>query len=212
METKICHTCNEELALRNFSSCKGRSLDHNDDCRKCRSIKRNKDKHNKGCLLLCLKCGEYKNLECFNDNINKHYRQNKDSRCKDCKSIQYSRRKLQNRGKKDLDRLLLERWYGVRDRAKRKGLIIDFNWEFLKELWIKQKGICVISGIQMTYIMSCGRVPTNVSVDRIDPSIGYIRENIQLVCMTVNQMKSDLSISELLGFCSKIIKNNNYES
>lgn len=33
------------------------------------------------------------------------------------------------------------------------------------------------------------RVPTNVSVDRINSNLGYIKGNLQLVCMAVNQIK-----------------------
>lgn len=51
-----------------------------------------------------------------------------------------------------------------------------------------------------------GRTFTNVSIDQINPHLGYTKENIQLVCMAVNQMKSDMSIEELYMFCEAIIK------
>ena len=82
--------------------------------------------------------------------------------------------------------------------------------EYLKELWLKQQGKCAISNIDMTYIFNCGRVPTNVSIDRIDSTKGYTINNIQLVCMACNQMKSDLSEYKLYEFCKAIV--NNYES
>lgn len=47
---------------------------------------------------------------------------------------------------------------------------------------------------------------TNVSIDRIDSSIGYKEDNIQLVCHIVNLMKHDLSIEELKTWCKRIIK------
>jgi hypothetical protein len=78
----------------------------------------------------------------------------------------------------------------------------------LHELWNKQNGICALSGIPMTYCFDSGRVPTNVSVDRIDSTLGYIRGNTQLVCMAVNQMKSDLTIEQLKYFCKSILENN----
>ena len=59
----------------------------------------------------------------------------------------------------------------------------------------------------MTFKMNNGRVNTNVSVDRIDSTKGYLQDNIQLVCMAVNQMKNDLEINELIYFCKQIIKN-----
>ena len=102
---------------------------------------------------------------------------------------------------------MLERWHGIKDRAKSKNYVIDFDWTFLKETWENQKGLCAISKIEMTFIMNNGRVPTNVSVDKTDSTKKYSKNNIQLVCMAVNQMKSDLKIKELIYFCQKIIKN-----
>lgn len=40
--------------------------------------------------------------------------------------------------------------------------------------------------------------------------IGYTnKDNVQLVCMAVNQMKSDLTEEELFMFCNSIISNKN---
>lgn len=160
--------------------------------------------------LLCYNCKEYKEQDNFDTNHKNHYREYKDRRCSSCKKKQYLKRKENNRGKKDLDRLLLERWHGLKDRAIRKNYKVDFDWKFLKELWNKQNGLCAISNVQMTFIMNDGRVSTNVSVDKINSKDTYTTNNIQLVCMAVNQMKNDLEINELLYFCKEIIKN--YES
>ena len=59
----------------------------------------------------------------------------------------------------------------------------------------------------MTYIFNNGRIPTNISVDRIDSSGGYTRDNIQLVCMAVNQMKSDLDDNTFYDICAAIVRN-----
>lgn len=159
--------------------------------------------------LYCYKCKKYK-PECeFDINRDKSnwFRNFKDRRCKQCKKLQTLKRKLQNRGKKDLDRLLLERWHGVIDRSKRKGWECDITLDFLRELWCKQNGLCAISKIPMTYLFNNGRIPTNLSVDRIDSSRRYTKDNIQLVCMAVNQMKSDLDDITFYKFCEAIINN-----
>lgn len=77
-------------------------------------------------------------------------------------------------------------------------------------MWIDQNGKCALSDIGMTYTFNKGRVPTNVSIDKIDHTKGYTLNNIQLVCMACNQMKNDLTEVELYNFCKSII--NNYES
>lgn len=70
--------------------------------------------------LLCYSCKQYKPLDCFDKNIDKWFRAEKDSRCKECKRNAYLRRKEKNRGSKDLNRLLYERFHGLKDRARRK--------------------------------------------------------------------------------------------
>lgn len=159
--------------------------------------------------LYCYKCGEYKPEYEFDMNRDKSnwFRNFKDRRCKHCKKLQHLKRRQQNRGKKDLNRLILERWHGIMERSKRKGWDCNITIDFLRELWCKQNGLCAISNIPMTYIFNNGRIPTNLSVDRIDSSKPYTKENIQLVCMAVNQMKSDLDDITFYKFCEAIVNN-----
>lgn len=58
----------------------------------------------------------------------------------------------------------------------------------------------------MTYSAGAGRVNTNISIDRIDSSVGYVRGNVQFVCDVVNRMKQDLSQTDLMLWCNRIIK------
>lgn len=156
--------------------------------------------------LLCYSCKQYKPLDCFDKNIDKWFRAEKDSRCKECKRNAYLRRKEKNRGSKDLNRLLYERFHALKDRARKKDIQCNIDLQYLHELWNTQKGLCALSGIPMTYYFDSGRVPTNVSVDRINSNLGYIKGNLQLVCMAVNQMKSDLTIEQLKYFCKSILE------
>lgn len=73
--------------------------------------------------------------------------------------------------------------------------------------WKAQNGKCAISGLDMTYELGEGRIYTNVSIDQIMPSKGYTIDNIQLVCMAVNQLKSDLDMDTILILCSAIVDN-----
>jgi len=57
----------------------------------------------------------------------------------------------------------------------------------------------------MTYIAGSGRVNTNISIDRIDSSVGYVRGNVQFVCDVVNRMKQELLQEELLLWCKRIL-------
>ena len=59
----------------------------------------------------------------------------------------------------------------------------------------------------MTYELDQGRIFTNISVDQIEPKKGYTKENIQLICMAVNQLKSDFDMNTILYICKQIIQN-----
>lgn len=86
-------------------------------------------------------------------------------------------------------------------KLERRDLTIDF----LLYLYERQKGLCAISGIEMTHITGSGRIPTNISIDRIDSNKGYDENNVQLVCRQVNIMKSELSLDELKQWCFSIV-------
>lgn len=58
----------------------------------------------------------------------------------------------------------------------------------------------------MTILAGSGRVNTNISIDRIDSSLGYVRGNVQFVCDIVNRIKQDLSQEELYKWCNLILK------
>lgn len=85
---------------------------------------------------------------------------------------------------------------------------IKLNTEWKDGKLLKaQNGKCAISGLDMTYELGEGRIYTNVSIDQIMPSKGYTIDNIQLVCMAVNQLKSDLDMDTILILCSAIVDN-----
>lgn len=72
---------------------------------------------------------------------------------------------------------------------------------------MQKEGLSAISNLPMTYIFNNGRIPTNVSVDRIDSKKGYTRDNVQLVCMAINQMKSDLDNNTFYNLCKAVYRN-----
>jgi hypothetical protein len=61
----------------------------------------------------------------------------------------------------------------------------------------------------MTYLAGSGRINTNISIDRIDSSKGYLRDNVQFVCDVVNRMKQDMSQGDLENWCSLILRKAN---
>jgi methylphosphotriester-DNA--protein-cysteine methyltransferase len=92
----------------------------------------------------------------------------------------------------------------ARLRARKSRLAFDIDAEYLRALLRDQGGLCAVSGIELTFAKGKGHVPTNASIDRIDPRSGYTRENVQLVAWQVNAIKSNLDLAELARWCELI--------
>lgn len=78
----------------------------------------------------------------------------------------------------------------------------DISVEYLKELWEKQGGLCPYTGFQM--ILKRKRGLYQASLDRIDPSKGYVKGNVEFVCLVVNYAKNGFSKEDLSEFFNKI--------
>lgn len=96
------------------------------------------------------------------------------------------------RGKSPEARLL----HGVKARAKSHK--IPFNLE-LSDLTVPSK--CPVLGIPLIREYS-GRVSGTPSVDRIDPSKGYVRGNVVVISWRANRLKSNATLQELEALAS----------
>ena len=162
----------------------------------------------------CLHCKAEKPLDefyangCFKDGVKK-YR----TSCKECvleqakiKSPEICKSKAQKRSSSPKNFIASI----LNHAAKRKQhLGFDIDLGYLVDLYERQEGLCVLSGVKMTYTAGAGRVSTNISIDRIDSSKGYLRGNVQFVCDVVNVMKQDMQQKDLYGWCKAILENSN---
>lgn len=79
----------------------------------------------------------------------------------------------------------------VKCRANKRG--IEFNLH-LEDIVIPE--FCAISGLKL--VPGKGRpTDSSPSIDRIDNSKGYLKENIQIISQRINRRKSDLSLEEI---------------
>lgn len=85
--------------------------------------------------------------------------------------------------------------------------------ENIINLWKKQNGKCAITGIDMTYEKNSNikfRNPTNISVDKINPKLGYTLDNIHLTCLWANTGKLIYSLEEFQNLLLEGFNNINY--
>jgi len=76
----------------------------------------------------------------------------------------------------------------------------DIDKTFLVGLWDKQDGYCALSGLKMEHKYGLLK---SASVDRIDSSKGYTKDNVQLVCKFINLGKQESTNEEVIQFLSE---------
>jgi hypothetical protein len=87
--------------------------------------------------------------------------------------------------------------------ATKRQQIFDLKIADIVTFWNKQNKICEYSGVEMT--LEAGKLNT-VSIERIDSSVGYTKENTVLVCNIINRMKSDFQYEDFYLYCSNVAK------
>lgn len=153
---------------------------------------------------ICSKCLLYLSAENYSPCKRAKLRNGLSYVCKKCQAKEQKERREQMLETDTLDYLLKKRLYDALNRGKLKNMYCDIDLEFMRELWNKQKGKCALTGIQMTTDKH-GRTNTNVSIDRIDSTKGYTKDNVQLVCSVINFMKSNLKLSDFEYYCKAIV-------
>jgi len=96
----------------------------------------------------------------------------------------------------------------VKLNAQKRNLIFKITIEYIWELFQKQNGKCVYTGIDL-YLPEKGKIKKDrssqtASLDRIDSSIGYIQGNVQWIHKDINKMKQDFSEEKFLNYIEQI--------
>jgi len=216
----LCVKCSQDKPASAFyvhSTRKDGALRYRPYCRQCRArVRKNRVRPVHAALVAsgvqtCRFCKVEKPLDdfyangCFSDGTKK-YR----SRCKLCVLLRskdthpaayVSKAAKRSASPKNFIATVLNHAAG---RKQHLGFDIDLG--YLVGLYNAQDGRCAISGERMTYLAGQGRVSTNISIDRIDSSRGYVRGNVQFVCDVVNRMKQDMAEDDLAVWCARILE------
>lgn len=79
---------------------------------------------------------------------------------------------------------------------------IDIEW--LLNQWNKQNGKCFYTGWDMTLL---GETFLRPSIERIDSSKGYGKDNVVLCCKQANWAKNNYTLRDFLSMCRAVVKN-----
>ena len=115
------------------------------------------------------------------------------------------------------EKYLKRKYKSLYQARKNQGVDWSIKPQDLIDMWYEQKGICSVTGLHMQYqTFQVKRETTrgkpgkknlfNVSVDRIDNTVGYHKYNLRLVCFGVNKLKSGLTESDFVWWIRTINK------
>ena len=112
-------------------------------------------------------------------------------------------------GKKHRSELELKvyMWTGIKRGATSRNINFDISREWAYDLFLKQNRKCNLSGVDICFAecaadFAIGK--TTASLDRIDSSKGYVKDNVQWVHKVVNVMKWHLDQNAFIDWCNKI--------
>jgi hypothetical protein len=98
-----------------------------------------------------------------------------------------------------LEALLIHRLKKAQKRIKGKlKILCSLTLEDLHEKYKLQKGLCFYTKEPLKL---CANENFTLSLDRLDPAQGYIKENVVLCGSIINYMKQDLSFEKFLEYC-----------
>lgn len=138
----------------------------------------------------------YKNPELHKEKSNKYSTEwMRKSRAKDpAKHIENNRRFRENNPR---NRLI----YSTKQSARLKNLDHNITIEDLTT-----PEYCPLLNIKIDYTAGTGKTMLKPSVDRIDPTKGYVKGNVEVISSLANTMKCKATPEQLVFFAKELLK------
>ncbi|QBQ72838.1 hypothetical protein CRP7_gp45 [Roseobacter phage CRP-7] len=89
----------------------------------------------------------------------------------------------------------------AKSRARNKGLMFDLE---KSDIFIPD--LCPILGIPLICHKGSGAWPDSPSLDKVDPTLGYVKGNVWVISQRANQMKGSANSEELVAFANWVLK------
>ena len=100
--------------------------------------------------------------------------------------------------KKTINEMISKRLSDSKSRAKSKNIEHNIDRDFIRILLKQSRGRCPVLGKKFVFE---AKNPLNMSIDRIDNSLGYTRDNVWIVSTWANRAKNTLSEEVFKEYC-----------
>lgn len=176
-QTKICTKCKIEKAYIDFGQKKSIKKDGlRSMCKMCESDKY----YDNWSEVRRRQRNRYKNDEGFRKNFKQYQLDYKDNLHKDSYKL-----------KRYFIKRIMD---GARQRSKKKNWHFDLDLEWLMSQ-LSEK--CPIFGIEYTFLLRKGTRDSSPSLDRIDSTKGYTKDNVIIVSWLANKFKNQATVEQL---------------
>lgn len=202
---KYCYECKTNKNIVDFDININGQFGRYPICKSCRSIKRkiiNNESIKQG-YKLCLKCNLEKEVLLFDKD--KSQNDGLQSYCKEC------RRTISKNWASTLDGFIKKILSDLNIYCKKNHIINTLNLDNVKELYIKQNGLCKLTGLPLTHLAYSNKDNNeiseffNISIDRIEANKEFEINNIQLIGSMIKKMKGNMTNEKFIEFCKMVL-------
>lgn len=178
----------------------------------CKDCKKMYNAENKNSLSEKRKQYHLENRDRENSRNNQYYQINKEDRKKyyDSHKDHFHRYYIRsNYG--SLDKQIKAVLVRCKKRAKQYEMLFDLDVEFVRELYTIQNGKCLLTDIDfdLEQPQEMSMRPFSMSIDRIDSTKDYTKDNVRLVCAIVNFAINGFGIDSFDKMCSSYCRKKN---
>lgn len=153
-------------------------------------------------LIECIKSGkdiqEIKKIFNKTTNFIKSVISNRIRTDKDLDLIEF-KRNLNN----SKERIIKSKLLFAKKRCLQNSWKFELSYDYILYLLNKQDEKCFYTNIPITFKRYDDAI---FSLDRVDSSKGYTKDNTVICCWAINKMKQDLTLKDFYNFCELVIK------
>ncbi|NJO62641.1 MAG: helix-turn-helix domain-containing protein [Richelia sp. RM2_1_2] len=140
----------------------------------------------------CKKCLDVKPLDEFQHGRKGQQYEYKYSYCKSCRKKQ-----IYLNSNKSIESQLRERFNRLKRRSKKSQILFDIRFQDFCDRFHEQQDLCFYSKEKLETVLGEDLKRNSISVDKIIPENGYVKNNFVFCTYKANTIKNDCTLDEM---------------